>query len=460
MSHIINHRLNQLSWAVAALLLLPLLFTQGMYTNGLSFAVIARNLNEGLGTFWAPHYTDAVHSIYAEHPPFSFALHSLFYRLFGDQPWVDRFYAYTLYGLSVLMIRRLWMLFTPSGHRAWIPQLLWTVTPTVIWVHQNNLLEAPLGAATLAVVWLLVEGTMKRNYFWSALAGVLFFVGLGIKGPVALFPLIVLPLLAVIFQEHRKAALISLTVWIVSFSTLFTYFYLYQPDFTKFFERYLDVQLLPSWRGDRGTAGSVGQSLLVVSQQLIIPVLVLLGLTLRRKQSYPFRRETAFFFLVALGATLPLLWMDRQHHYNFMPAMAYWMLGFSFLYEQAPWPWGIKRGKWVKRILMTNIALWVVAIGLSIYWSKSPSQDIREIKAMRELAQANPNLKRIGVQDLSAHYDLLAIAVRYQRIELADQAEGQFDYQLVFEGETPPEGYLPAQNFEKAPFTLYKKATP
>ena len=47
------------------------------------------------------------------------------------------------------MLRRIWALFMPEGHRAWIPQLLWTLTPTVIWVHQNNMLEAPLAAANM-----------------------------------------------------------------------------------------------------------------------------------------------------------------------------------------------------------------------------------------------------------------------------------------------------------------------
>ena len=52
MSHIINYRLNQFSWAAAAVLLLPLLFTQGMFFDGLTFSTIARNLNEGIGQFW------------------------------------------------------------------------------------------------------------------------------------------------------------------------------------------------------------------------------------------------------------------------------------------------------------------------------------------------------------------------------------------------------------------------
>ena len=326
MSHIINHRLNQFSWAVAALLLLPLLFTKGMFFDGLTYATIARNLEEGLGTFWAPHYTAYIHPEFYEHPPFSFGIHSIYYRLFGDQAWVDRFYAYTLYGLSILMMRRLWSLFIAAGHRAWIPQLLWTITPGVIWVHQNNMLEAPLNAAAIAVTWLLIEGTLKRNYFWSALAGVLLYIALGVKGPVGAFVIMVLPVLAVLFPEHRKASLWSGIVMIISFSVLFSYSYLYVPDFTKFFEGYLNKQLMPTLGGFREQAGSVSDSLWAIGKQFIIPITVLSLLVIRKKASYKMRRESAFFFIIALCATIPFLFMDRQHHYYFMPAMAYCLI--------------------------------------------------------------------------------------------------------------------------------------
>ena len=44
-----------------------------------------------------------------------------------------------------------------------------TITPGVIWVHQNNMLEAPLNAAAIAVTWLLIEGTLEAKLLWSAL---------------------------------------------------------------------------------------------------------------------------------------------------------------------------------------------------------------------------------------------------------------------------------------------------
>ena len=456
MSHFINHRLNQFSWAVAALLMLPLLFTKGMFFDGLTYATIARNLEEGVGSFWAPHYTPYIHPTFFEHPPFSFGLHSFFYRLFGDQPWVDRIYPYTMYGLSILMLRRIWTLFIPAGHRAWIPQLLWTLTPTVMWVHQNNMLEAPLNTAVLAVVWLLIEGTFKRNYFWSALAGVAFFIAVGIKGPVGLFPIVTLPLLAVFFPEHRKSAFVSLFSMVVVFSALFSYFYIYQPDFQKFFNGYLDRQLLPTLSGEREQSGSAMMSLLEILKQLAIPMLVLAILTIRRKSLYSLRKETIFFFLIALSGTLPFFFMDRQHHYYFMPAMVFWMLGFAMLFEQNDWPWTIQRKRWVKRLTIANLSLWVVAIGLSLYYSKSPSRDKHTIKALTEISKLYPQ-SHIQVNQLELQWKLSAIGARYNKLYFSNAEQSLYLTQIE---ENTPEGFELVEEFEKAKLKLYKKATP
>ena len=456
MSDIINNKLNQFSWAVAAILLLPLLFTKGMFLDGLTFATIARNMEEGLGTFWSPYYTNCVHPEYYLNPPFSFSIHSIFYRLFGDQPWVDRFYAYTLYGLSILMLRRIWSLFMPAGHRAWIPQLLWTVTPTVIWVHQNNMLEAPLAAATLATTWLVIEGTLKRNYLWSAIAGVLLFVSLGIKGPSGLFVLVVLPLLAVLFSEHRKASVLSGLVMITTFSMLFSFFYVYQSDFHTFIEGYLKEQLIPLLNGTHEKVGSAGASLWTLMKQLATPVVVLIVFRLRNKGSYTLRREALFFFIIALFATVPIFISDRQHHYDFMVSMSFWMLGFAIILEQNPWPWSIQRKKWSTRIAYTNLALWTVAIAMSLYYSKSPSRDRHVIKAFKAISAAHPEA-HIQVQEINHHWKLVAIAARYENIQICESPQ---DLLLTTDPSDAPTGYELDSSYPKAHITLYKKATP
>jgi len=168
------------------------------------------------------------------------------------------------------------------------------------------------------------------------------------------------------------------------------------------------------------------------------------------------RRESTFFFIIALSATVPFLFMDRQHHYYFMPAMAYWMLGFAILMEQNPWPWSIQRKKWVIRLTYANLSIWVVAIGLSIYFSKSPSRDKHVIKAMKSISADYPK-SSIQVAHLPSQWKWAAIAARYEKIQLCEAPQ---DLYLNVRGEVAPEGFELLTEYPKAGFDIYKKATP
>ena len=228
------------------------------------------------------------------------------------------------------------------------------------------------------------------------------------------------------------------------------------PDFTKFFEGYVNKQLMPTLRGLREQAGSVSDSLWTIVKQFIIPIVVLSILVIRKKASYKMRRESVFFFIIGLCATLPFLFMDRQHHYYFMPALTYWILGFAILMEQNPWPWGIQRKKWVIRLKITNLSMWVLAIGLSLYFSKSPSRDKHAIKAMKVISIDYPE-SSIQVAHLPSQWKWAAIAARYEKIQLCEAPQ---DLYLNVRGENAPEGFELLTEFPKAGFDIYKKATP
>jgi hypothetical protein len=58
--------------AVVTLLLaltLPRMAQRGMFSDGLVYATIARNMAIGVGSLWAPNYTQTAWSEFYEHPP-------------------------------------------------------------------------------------------------------------------------------------------------------------------------------------------------------------------------------------------------------------------------------------------------------------------------------------------------------------------------------------------------------
>ena len=429
-SQSINTRLNKFSWALAAILFLPLLFTKGMFFDGLTYASIARNLELGLGTWFEPHYTLGLHNTFYEHPPLSFIMHSVLYRLFGDHFWVDRLYPYIFYGISVLIIRRLWALHVPAAHRAWIPQLMFTLTPTVIWVHQHNMLEAPLGALTLITVWLMVEGSMRGKHWWSAIAAITLIAAAHIKGPVGLFPLITLPLIAVLYPEYRKNAFVGLTVFSITSGFVISLLVFYLPGYENNIMQYLDQQVLATLSGARGQSGSVLGSLWTLTKQLWVPVALFIVFRIKGGKEFQFNKHVLFFFTIALSATVPFLFLDKQHHYYFAPSMVYWMFAFAVLYQQHPWPWSFKRKKLTARMAYINMLLWVVAVVLALVYSKGVAQDRWLYKDLDAIAEVTGENVQIYAPDHMTDWRAQAYAQRYFRMSFMNNPDG-CDYSIL-----------------------------
>lgn len=73
----------------------------GIHGDGVEYANVARNMADGLGSFWKPYHDDFGYQVFHEHPPFVFWLQSLFFRLFGNGPYLEGFYGFFI-GLLIL----------------------------------------------------------------------------------------------------------------------------------------------------------------------------------------------------------------------------------------------------------------------------------------------------------------------------------------------------------------------
>ncbi len=68
----------------------PALWSDGMFTDGIIYADISRNLAEGYGSFWHLHFSETlIHDFYG-HPPLAFYLTSLLFNIFGDTIFIER----------------------------------------------------------------------------------------------------------------------------------------------------------------------------------------------------------------------------------------------------------------------------------------------------------------------------------------------------------------------------------
>ena len=162
------------------------LLSNGMFLDGLIYSTVSKNLADGIGTFWNPHFTATFLSEFHEHPPLAFEIQSMFYRLLGESRYIDKLYSLLTVIIVGYVILRIWK---SIGYKnGWIPLFIWILTPTVFWASYNNLLENTLTIfISLSVLFYLIY-QKNSNYFFIILAGMILSLGFLTKGFVAFFP--------------------------------------------------------------------------------------------------------------------------------------------------------------------------------------------------------------------------------------------------------------------------------
>jgi 4-amino-4-deoxy-L-arabinose transferase-like glycosyltransferase len=166
----------------------PNLFSDGMFMDGLFYATISRNMAEGLGSFWYPHLSQTLFPQFHEHPPLALGLQSLWFMVFGDSIYVERFYSLSTFVVTGLLIVLIWKELTDEIKTGWIPLLFWITVPAVSWACANNILENTLSIFICLPVYFYLKSHKKHRYFYLLLSGMALALGLLTKGFVALFP--------------------------------------------------------------------------------------------------------------------------------------------------------------------------------------------------------------------------------------------------------------------------------
>ncbi|MCH7550031.1 MAG: glycosyltransferase, partial [Candidatus Krumholzibacteriota bacterium] len=122
---------------------LPRLLVDGMFVDGVMYATISRNLADGLGTLWKPHFSMTLFGEFFDHPPLVFWVESIFFRAFGDHYLVEAFYSLCTAAAATLLIVLLWRRLTANypglARLAWLPVFFWLSIPQISWAYSNNM---------------------------------------------------------------------------------------------------------------------------------------------------------------------------------------------------------------------------------------------------------------------------------------------------------------------------------
>src|SRR5215218_7930757 len=120
-------------WLAAALLvtlILPRIAQPGMFLDGVTYAVVARNMSIGIGSLWEPSFSTTLYPRFFEQPPLGMALEAGAFRLLGDHLYVERLFTVTVFALTAWLIVAIWRHRLPRTYY-WLPLFFWIVPSTV-----------------------------------------------------------------------------------------------------------------------------------------------------------------------------------------------------------------------------------------------------------------------------------------------------------------------------------------
>lgn len=342
--------------AVLVALILPTLLQDGMFMDGLLYACVSKNLADGIGSFWFPHYSITAHPFFDQQPPLGFGIQAMFFTLLGDSIYVERFYSFLTAIINAGLIAVLWrtVFKNEQGLKAlsWLPVFFWITIPVCFWAYSNNVLENTMSAFDLLAVICIVRFFQKQSYLLILLSGVFIVLASLTKGIQGMFPLVALFTGWVVNSPFREGgAPMRIGAGDVTFgnfsflkTTLFSllllfvpvaiYFLLLQND-TAFqsISAYLNNRVLNSIENIKAADSRFYLLIRLFSE--LIPMMVagaLLYAFNRKKVSASlFSRQVAFFLLIGVSASFPLMVTLEQRGFYLVTSLPYFaMAGACF----------------------------------------------------------------------------------------------------------------------------------
>lgn len=471
--------------AAICLEVLVTLVQQSMFFDGGIYASLARNLAEGRGSMWAPHFTETLFPVFAEHPPLMIWLQAIGFGVFGDTIAVEKGFSLITYVLSAILLFHVWMRLNRddlSMQRAFpLALLLVLVSGRVNWAFANGMLENLVTVFSLAAVLLLLiayerpsDLSISRRLVIMVTVGLAVSMSLLTKGPVGLFPLAAPAIYWLFFRRPSLWAVAIDSLMILAVITLFMLI-LYSFDAPReAVDRYLEIQLFSSLNGQRGQNGggswnvirklliANGYSLAVVAVAAVAAWRFGLGVSSEALQRQRWQRA-AFLIIVGLSASLPLGLSPRVSNFYLTPSLPFFASGFCILAAPVVMHALSRMTDRASRVLWSGslVALCIAMVVVSVNFGK-PGEDARTIEqvtaiknaACMEKVDCRPSISacKTAWQDTALH----TYMQRLYKISIAQAGDVQSELMIADETCEVPSGFG-ATNVDISPYVLLQQ---
>ncbi|MDA3820550.1 MAG: hypothetical protein PF590_08845 [Candidatus Delongbacteria bacterium] len=414
-----------ISMAFVIILVLPLLIQDGMFLDGQQYACVSKNLAEGHGSLWFPHLSDtwwrAGSPHFMEQPPLVYAMQASFFKLCGDSIYTERLYSFFTLVIALMLIISIWKTLFPKKtdkktelhHFWWMPVLFWIWIPLTSWCYQNNLLENSMVMFDLLAclcLWKFLKNH-KHKYLYFVLASLSVFAAFLSKGIPGIFPLVIIPVYGLVFKDKHIRFYVISTLGFILLTGLWFLLILHWGDANESLSFYLNERLLKRIT-ENPTVGSrffILESLLLNLSPVLIMVLIQL-LFRKRVQKIavpqPYLRLSAFFLLIALSATIPLMLTSVQRGFYLMPSFPFFALAAA-IYCLPVIHHFMQKLNPASKIIVMVIALLFLTSSIIFTWAKfgQTSRHERMLQDVHAIGEVVPENTIINVPDTLYYYN-------------------------------------------------------
>ncbi len=411
--------------SIFLILISPTLFSEGMFMDGLIYAVVSRNMAIGVGSFWMPQFSDTIFFHFYEHPPLQFGLQAVLFKILGDNILVERLYSLATGLTALFLIRKLWIIETKSVKFSWLPMIVWVIIPLVWWTYSNNMLENTM---TVMVLFSLIFSTLsksKNRILYILLSALSLFAAFLTKGFTGLFPFGYFFFSWLILKDISfKRFLSDTTMLIFAFLILnILTFGLYEPA-KSFITHYFDIQVVNSLK----SVQTVSTRFAILGWLLnnILPhvalIAVLFFITKIKKKSIPITKATLrnFLFWAAIGlsGTIPMMISLKQRDFYLVSTLPAYSVMFAYLL--LPFLSNVNLKFNTKKILKITTLVFVIAgIFMPIYFSGKINRDKVMVSDIKTICNQLPEKTKCNIcPDLKSNWSLYAYFQRYGKISL------------------------------------------
>ena len=364
------------------------LLTRGMFMDGLIYSSVAKNLSQGVGSFWHLTYTATQSVDFNGHPPLMMFLLGLWFKIFGTSMLAAKGYALLIAGLNAVMVVAVWCRLGFKRETGWLPLLMLLLIPLVSQSVCDNYLECTMSVFVLAAVWCLLH---ERGWWLPLLGGVCLVAAFLTKGFTGLFPLMV-PLIVRVskIREYKFLRMVLDTgLMVLGFAVPMVLIWFTMPEAAAFLTEYLKSQVVEGSQAHVTSRSYIVTALVVrMAIPLILTTLIVVWNAIRKSEKWTITskewRVFGVMIVLVLCGSLPMMVSTKQRAFYLLTVFPYAAISFAALSE--PFASHIVKAMSRRWLIVVTGLLLAGAVVLNIIQVGKPGRDANLITDMDVIA--------------------------------------------------------------------------